>query len=84
MPVNFVSSRDYAHDLGRAKRLTADRPVFITDRAPAFALLDIEAYHQLTRAQPCGLVEALDAIDERASEFEPLQIDGDHKLLNLD
>ena len=32
MSIHTVASRDFARDVGHAKRLAADGPVFITDR----------------------------------------------------
>jgi hypothetical protein len=85
MTVHTVPSRDFARDVGRAKRLTADGPVFITDRGrPAFALLKIEDYHRLTHTQPRSLLDAMDAIEGGAFDFEPPRIDGAHKALDLD
>ena len=84
MTVHTGPSRDFARDVGRAKRLTADGPVFITDRGrPAFALLKIEDYHQLTHAQPRSLLDVMDTIDGGAFEFEPPRLDGDHKPVDL-
>jgi hypothetical protein len=85
MTVHTVPSRDFARDVGRAKRLTADGPVFITDRGrPAFALLKIEDYHRLTHTQPRSLLDAMDAIEGGAFDFDPPRIDGAHKALDLD
>ena len=85
MTVHTVPSRDFARDVGRAKRLTADGPVFITDRGrPAFALLKIEDYHRLAHTQPRSLLETMDAIAGGAFDFEPPRIDGEHKALDLD
>jgi hypothetical protein len=47
--IHTVASRDFARDVGQAKRLAAQGPVFITDRGrPAFALLKIEDYYELS------------------------------------
>ena len=83
MSVHTVPSRDFARDVGRAKRLAADGRVFITDRGrPAFALLKIEDYHQLTNVRPRSLLEVMDAIPGGAFEFAPPKLDGG--LLDLD
>lgn len=45
----FFSSREFNQDTGRAKRATADGPVFITDRGEtAHVLLSIADYRKLT------------------------------------
>lgn len=59
MPVTTVSSREFNHDLARAKRAAASGPVVITDRGrPAHVLLSIEEYHRLT-GRHRNIVEAL-------------------------
>ena len=48
MGATTISSREFNHDTGRAKRRAADGPVFITDRGrPAHVLLTIEDYQRL-------------------------------------
>lgn len=49
MSITTLSSREFNHDKGRAKRAALDGPVFITDRGePAHVLLSIEEYRRLT------------------------------------
>lgn len=49
MPITTLSSREFNHDTGRAKKAAADGPVFITDRGkPAHVLLSIDDYRRLT------------------------------------
>ncbi len=44
-----ISSREFNHDVGGAKRAAHDGPVIITDRGrPAHVLLSIEEYRRLT------------------------------------
>jgi hypothetical protein len=63
MPIHTYSSRDFTRDVGSAKRAAAKGPVFITDRGrPAFALLKIEDYYQLTGRQEPSFLEVMDAI----------------------
>jgi len=64
MEIQTVSSRDFARDVGNAKRLTAQGPVFITDRGkPAFALLKIEGYYRLSgRQREVSLLELMDSM----------------------
>ena len=63
MTIHTYSSRDFTRDVGTAKRAAAKGPVFITDRGrPAFALLKIEDYYQLTGRQEASLLHVMDAI----------------------
>lgn len=53
MTVTTLSSREFNHDAGRAKKAASSGPVIITDRGrPAHVLLTIEDYRQLTHSQP--------------------------------
>ena len=78
MTVHTFSSRDFTRDVGAAKRATAQGPVFITDRGkPAYALLKIEDYFQLTGHQEASLLDVMDAIpggDGIAFEPAPLRV----------
>lgn len=48
MTITTVSSRDFNHDTGRAKKAAEEGPVFITDRGrPAHVLLSIEDYRRI-------------------------------------
>ena len=79
MSIHTIPSRDFARDVGNAKRLAAEGPVFITQRGkPAFALLSIDDYYQLTDAQrEVSLLEAMDAIPRgEGIEFEPPRLSG--------
>lgn len=50
-----VSSREFNQDTAGAKRAAKDGPVFITDRGrPAFVLMTIEQYRDLTGGQTLG------------------------------
>ncbi|MDR2874340.1 MAG: type II toxin-antitoxin system prevent-host-death family antitoxin [Methylobacillus sp.] len=61
MTIHTVPSRDFARDLANAKRMTAQGPVFITNRGkPAFALLKIEDYYRLNSQQEMSLLELMD------------------------
>ncbi|MGI4942374.1 MAG: type II toxin-antitoxin system Phd/YefM family antitoxin [Janthinobacterium lividum] len=52
MPITTLSSREFNQDTSRAKKATADGPVFITDRGrPAHVLLTIEEYNRLVGGQ---------------------------------
>jgi hypothetical protein len=85
MSIHTVASRDFARDVGHAKRLAADGPVFITDRGkPAFALLKIEDYYAMTNTRLRSLLDIMDAIPGGDFEFEPPRIDGDLKPAEFD
>ncbi len=73
MAVHTYSSRDFTRDVGAAKRATAQGPVVITDRGrPAFALLKIEDYYELTGKKEVSLLELMDAIPGgEGIDFEP-------------
>ena len=72
MSVTTFSSRDFTRDVSAAKRAAHDGPVFITDRGqPAFALLKIEDYYQLTNEKPPSLLDIMDAVPGGDFEFEP-------------
>jgi len=63
MTVHTYSSRDFTRDVGAAKRAAAQGPVVITDRGrPAFALLKIEDYYELTGKREVSLLDLMDAI----------------------
>jgi len=85
MSIHTVPSGDFARDVGRAKRLAAEGPVFITDRGrPAFALLKIEDYYALTSTRQRSLLDIMDAIPGGEFEYEPPRIDGEFKTVEFD
>ena len=74
MSIHTVPSRDFARDVGHAKRLAAEGPVFITDRGkPAFALLKIEDYYQLSGGKrDISLLELMDSMPRTDGiDYEP-------------
>lgn len=63
MTVHTYSSREFTRDVGAAKRAAAKGPVVITDRGrPAFALLKIQDYYELTGKKEVSLLELMDGI----------------------
>ncbi len=61
-----VSSREFNSDVAGAKRAAALEPLFITDRGqPAFVLLSVEKFRELTRSGK----SALDTLLELGAEF---------------
>ena len=86
MSVNTFSSREFARDVGAAKRAAADGPVFITDRGRlSFALLKIEDYYQLAGKHEGSLLDAMDAIPGgEGIEFEALPVRPRFRAADLD
>lgn len=74
MSVTTISSRQFNHDVSRAKRAALSGPVFITDRGhPAHVLLSIEEYQAITSRQE-SIVELLAMPDVGDIEFEPARL----------
>jgi hypothetical protein len=77
MPIHTFSSRDFARDIGAAKRAASDGPVFVTDRGrPAFALLKIEDYYRLSGSRPPSLLDVMDSLAGGDFEFDPPTLTG--------
>lgn len=58
-----LSSREVNHDLGRAKKATANGPVIITDRGKAaFVLLSIDEFRRMTSSSE-SVIDALASDD---------------------
>ena len=71
MTITTLTSREFNHDIGRAKKAAKSGPVFITDRGkPAHVLLSIEEYRRLA-GQRRTLVEALSMAGLADIDFEP-------------
>lgn len=76
MPITTLSSREFNHDAGRAKKAALSGPVFITDRGrPRHVLLSIEDYRQLTHCQP-SIIELLAMVENVDIDFEPVRMSG--------
>ncbi|MEJ3403339.1 type II toxin-antitoxin system prevent-host-death family antitoxin [Rathayibacter sp. YIM 133350] len=72
-----VTAREFNHDVSGAKRLADREPVIITDRgAPAYALITIATYRQLT-GQKRNILNALriEGSDDIDFDTEPVQIE---------
>jgi PHD/YefM family antitoxin component YafN of YafNO toxin-antitoxin module len=79
-----ISSRDFARDVGAAKRAASEGPVFITDRgAPAFALLKIEDFYAMTGEQQRSLLDVMDEIPGGDFAAELPRIDGEPKPMEF-
>jgi prevent-host-death family protein len=60
MPINTISSQEFALDVAAAQRAAAEGPVFITDHgAPVFVLLRIDDYYRLTGNSEKSLLELM-------------------------
>lgn len=79
-----ISSRDFARDVGAAKRAAAAGPVFITDRGtPSYALLKIEDFYAMTGGKKRSLLEAMDDIPGGEFEADLPRIDGAPKAMEF-
>lgn len=77
MASTTMSARGFNQDPGRAKKATAQGPVFITDRGrPAHVLLSIEDYHRLV-GRGASIVDLLSAGQDGGAEFEAPRTTGD-------
>jgi prevent-host-death family protein len=71
MTITTLSSREFDRDTGRARKVAAQGPVFITDRGkPAHVLLTIEAYERIT-GEHRSIVDALSMPGLADIEFDP-------------
>ena len=76
MPHHTLSSREFNHDVGRAKKAALQGPVFITDRGrPSHVLLSVEDYRALTARQP-SIVDLLALPGAEDIEFDPVRATG--------
>lgn len=84
MAITTLSSREFNHDAGRAKKAARRGPVFITDRGrPSHVLLSIEEYEKITGKRE-SIVDLLAMPHASEIEFEPQRMSGDiHKQVDL-
>ncbi|PRH88210.1 prevent-host-death protein [Labrys okinawensis] len=70
--MKHMSSREFNHDIGKAKRAAEEGPLLITDRGkPAFVLLKHEEYQRLVGQEP-SIVDLLRQDEPEADfDFEP-------------
>lgn len=74
MSITTVSSREFNHDVSKAKRAALSGPVFITDRGhTAHVLLTIDEYQAITDKKE-SIVELLAMPETAEIEFEPHQL----------
>lgn len=76
MGIKTVSSREFSQDVDRAKRATADGPVFITNRGQATHVLLSMAEYQRIANKGKSLVELLgmQGGEDIDIDFEPVSI----------
>lgn len=66
-----ISSRDFNQDVGKAKRLARQGPVFITDRGrPSHVLISFEAFRQIS-GQTENIIDLLAMPPVETGELEP-------------
>ena len=76
MAITTVSSREFNQDVSKAKRATANGPVFITDRGqPAHVLLSVEDYQKIVGEEQ-SIVTSLSMPEASAIDFEPETLKG--------
>lgn len=74
MSITNISSREFNHDVGQAKRAAMDGPVIITDRGkPSHVLLNFDDYQKLKHEAP-KLSDIL-ACDEVNAELDTIKAD---------
>lgn len=67
-----ISSREFNHDVGSAKRAAETGPVIVTDRGtPAFVLLRYEDYRRLTDQGGASILDLLDHPASVEIDFDP-------------
>ncbi len=77
MSITTFSSREFNHDVSKAKRAALSGPVFITDRGhTAHVLLSINEYQEITDKNE-RIVELLAMPEAAEIEFEPQQLKKD-------
>lgn len=70
-----ISSRDFNQDVGKAKRLARQEPVFITDRGrPSHVLMSFEAFRQIS-GQTESIIDLLAMPEMSDTELEPSAAD---------
>ncbi len=73
-----ISSREFNHDVGSAKRAAEAGPVIVTDRGtPAFVLLRYEDYRRLTGHGETNILDLLDHPESAEIDFEPPRLGQD-------
>ncbi|GGE99948.1 antitoxin [Aliidongia dinghuensis] len=67
-----ISSREFNHDVGGAKRAAESGPVIVTDRGePAFVLLRYDEYRRLIGQGETSILDLLDHPVSAGIDFDP-------------
>lgn len=75
MAITTLSSREFNQDTSRAKKASANGPVFITDRGrPAHVLLTMEEYQRLS-GEHRSILDALSMPGLADIDFDPPRLD---------
>ncbi len=75
MSIVTISSREFNHDIGKAKKNAMDNPVIITDRGkPAHVLLSIEQYRKITGGDK-NILDLLAMPAAATIKFSPPKLD---------
>jgi PHD/YefM family antitoxin component YafN of YafNO toxin-antitoxin module len=75
MSITTISSREFNHDVSKAKRAALSGPVFITDRGrAAHVLLSVEQYQKITDKKE-SIVDLIAMPGAVEVEFEPSRLD---------
>jgi PHD/YefM family antitoxin component YafN of YafNO toxin-antitoxin module len=81
MAITTLTSREFNHDTGRAKKAAKKGPVFITDRGqPSHVLLTVEEYRKLTPKKPRTLLDAIGMEESAEIEFEIPRLGDEHPV----
>jgi prevent-host-death family protein len=79
MHITTLTSREFNHDTGRAKKAAQQGPVFITDRGrPAHVLLTIEEFQRLSGGT-ASILDLLAMPGLEDVEFEPPRVEGPYR-----
>jgi hypothetical protein len=83
--VSTYSSREFTRDVAAAKRAAHEGTVYITERGtPAYVLLDINRYYQMTEKKPMSLLQAMNQIPGGEDiDFEPEKMQMNSQLVDF-
>lgn len=75
-----ITSREFGQNVSSAKHLAKEGPLFITDRGePAFVLLNITQYRELSGQQEMSLLELMESMPDTSGvvdfEISPMGIE---------
>lgn len=77
MAITTISSREFNHDAGKAKKATEEGPVFITDRGePKHVLLSVKDYRRLSRSNQ-SILDMLAMPAAADIDFNPEPLEGE-------